>query len=133
MTDMGPCHGITKKGLLHDIDSQRQLSSHKCPNVETNTRQTLRPSPPKSNQRKSKNQRRGFKAACGGRCWHPFRYKSRGGSSPTPVVSSLLKGSQFCSHAKPWLKIVQHLPELAPGEGRGREVMMRSPCGSSME
>lgn len=53
-------------------------------------------------------------------------------------VSSLLKGSQFCSHAKPWLKIerkydVQHLPELAPGEGRGREVMMRSPCGSSME
>lgn len=55
-----------------------------------------------------------------------------------PHVSSVLKGSHFCSRAKPWLKIerkynLQHLPGLTPGEGRGREVMTRSPCGSGME
>lgn len=62
--------------------------------------------------------------------------KSRGGKL-SHNVSSVLKGSQFCSHAsKPWLKRkhdVQHLPELTPGEGRGREATMSSPCGSGME
>lgn len=69
-----------------------------------------------------KNQRGGLKAACGGRCWHPFREKSE--VEAVPHTSTLLKGSHVCSHAKPWLKMPRagHPPPHPPGEGRGREV-----------
>lgn len=74
-----------------------------------------------------KNQRGGLKAACGGRCWHPFREKSE--VEAVPHTSTLLKGSHVCSHAKPWLNIPRAATPGAPpsprtpsGKGRGREV-----------
>lgn len=62
--------------------------------METKTRETL--------WREWKTQRQGWKAARGGRCWHPFRYKS--GGEALPRLASVQKRSQFRSHAKPWLK-----------------------------